>query len=1091
MTPKPHRYMLLIAGLIMWYTGQGLNLNASPLDLPGIPLEVSTVVPPNIIFLIDDSGSMHNIVPEPPYDANMTYFTCSADVTLASGENIDLWVSGSGSPYIKYGNTYYDWGTVDAPGPNEFAKRCFDPVQSYSAQLYANNGDNTKSSGGYSYGQFTGNYLNWYFGSAPTNWGSGARSKPGTSRRIDIAQTASKSLVDTLNNVRVGIASFNGDHAATINIGVEDLTPTHRTAVKNVIDALTPDGNTPLAESLQDIGRYFVQDFNNPLILHPGNSTRQTTLNAYTVFDHQPQYASGVMQHSPIQHFCQQNFALLLTDGRPNNDQDISSSSGLQDYDGDCINANPACNNYDKKPNRIYNTSGSDYLDDVAKALYEMDLRPDLDDANGAEVVNNIITHTIGFADDQVINDPLMQDTANNGGGLFLTAENSTELLAALQTAFVQILGQSSSLASVSLDASSLHANSILYQTKFTSGDWTGQLLAKPINPTDGSLQDDAWNAQTQLDNQTYLDRRILTYDDASGSGIAFRWGSLSPAMKTLLDQNSSGTPDGQGAARLDYLRGDDTHEGANNHYRIRSHVLGDLVHSAPYYVGRPLFSDEIGPGYDTFRSTYETRTPIVYIGANDGMLHGFNANSGDEEIAYVPHAVFAHLNKLTDPAFVHRYYVDGAPTVGDTYSAFGSSRCSTGTSCWRSVLVSGLRSGGQGVFALDVTNPALFSEAAGNAADTVLWEFTDADDADLGYTFSQPSIVRMANGKWAAVIGNGYNNTEADASPSTNGHAMLYILFLDGGLNGAWTPNSDYIKIDTHEGAEDTPNGLATPAVVDLDGDYTADLIYAGDLKGNLWKFDVRDPDPMQWKTLGAQKLFEATTSQPITTRPEVGIHPIDPDGLLVYFGTGKYLEQADNVTTGTPIQTFYAVWDQPDATATVQRPSLLAQTVTDIVSTLRVTSNHPIDWTTHKGWYIDLPLAGERSVSRSVLRNDRIIFVTLIPNVQTCENNGTGWLMELNALTGGRLDFPPFDRDGDQDFDDADRVTISENGEDVLVAPSGLPSPEGILSTPAILWTGKVEMKYASGASGNVFTTTENPGSHSRGRQAWRTLP
>jgi type IV pilus assembly protein PilY1 len=168
-----------------------------------------------------------------------------------------------------------------------------------------------------------------------------------------------------------------------------------------------------------------------------------------------------------------------------------------------------------------------------------------------------------------------------------------------------------------------------------------------------------------------------------------------------------------------------------------------------------------------------------------------------------------------------------------------------------------------------------------------------------------------------------------------------------------------------------------------------------------------------------------------------------------------------------------------------------LLAQTVTDIVSTLRVTSNNLIDWTTHKGWYIDLPLAGERSVSRSVLRNDRIIFVTLIPNVQTCENNGTGWLMELNAFTGGRLDFPPFDRDGDQDFDDADRVTISENGEDVLVAPSGLPSPEGILSTPAILWTGEVEMKYASGSSGNVFTTTENPGSNSRGRQAWRTLP
>ena len=195
--------------------------------------------------------------------------------------------------------------------------------------------------------------------------------------------------------------------------------------------------------------------------------------------------------------------------------------------------------------------------------------------------------------------------------------------------------------------------------------------------------------------------------------------------------------------------------------------------------------------------------------------------------------------------------------------------------------------------------------------------------------------------------------------------------------------------------------------------------------------------------------------------------------------------------MTTGASTQTFYAVWDQPDSTAKVQRTSLLAQTVTGIVSTLRVTSNNPIDWTTHKGWYMDLPLAGERSVSRSVLRNDRIIFVTSIPNAQTCENNGTGWLMELNAFTGGRLHSPPFDLDDDQNFDDNDRVTIDENGENILVAPSGLPSPEGILSTPAILWTGEVEIKYASGASGKVFTTTENPGSGSRGRQAWRTLP
>ncbi len=554
--------------------------------------------------------------------------------------------------------------------------------------------------------------------------------------------------------------------------------------------------------------------------------------------------------------------------------------------------------------------------------------------------------------------------------------------------------------------------------------------------------------------------------------------------MKDLLHRNASGKPDGQGEARLEYLRGSRVHEGAGNNYRTRAHLLGDVVHSAPYYVGEPPFYPSFAPGYAAFRDAYKTRTKMVYIGANDGMLHGFDATSGEEALAYVPRAVFANLSELTSPGYVHRYYVDGSPTIGDAHGDFGLLRCDSGSPCWRSVLVSGLRHGGQGVFALDVTNPEDFDED--NAGKLVLWEFTDGDNSDLGYTYSQPSIVRMANNRWAAVFGNGYNNTEADADVSSTGHAVLYIVFLDGGLDGLWTENIDYIKIDTGVGTDKVLNGLATPAVVDIDGDYTADIIYAGDLQGNLWRFDVRKSDPAQWKNPGAQLLFNAN-AKPITTRPEVGIHPQDPEGLLIYFGTGKYLEQTDHTTAGVPTQTFYAIWDEDTTATDVPHNTLRQQTLEGLANGARVTSNHATDWTQHAGWYMDLETPGERSVSRSVLRNDRIIFTTFIPDAQVCGTSGTGWLMELNAFSGSRLDFPPFDLNGDHKFDDQDLVDFNSE----KVAISGLPSPEGILSTPAILTAGKFEQKYSGGSSGKVFVTTENPGPGARGRQAWRTLP
>jgi type IV pilus assembly protein PilY1 len=582
---------------------------------------------------------------------------------------------------------------------------------------------------------------------------------------------------------------------------------------------------------------------------------------------------------------------------------------------------------------------------------------------------------------------------------------------------------------------------------------------------------------------------------------------------------------DTNGEARLDYLRGDHSDEQQNSgSFRNRTSILGDIVDSSPAYVGPPGFSypdtwADGGPesGYSTFRTSHADRTPVVYAGANDGMLHGIDASvdhsvnppvggitstSGTEVLAYVPNAVFANLSKLTSPNYVHQYYVDGPPTAGDVY--FGDA--------WHTVLVGGLRGGGAGIYALDITKPANFSED--NAAKIVLWEFSNVDtsngttgpghDQNLGYTFSQPAIVRLANKKWAAVFGNGYHNKDLLG----NGMAYLYVVDIQTGkLIKTFGPLGD-----------STSNGLSTPAPVDVDGDNVVDYIYAGDLQGNLWKFQFKDPDdpssdpsnPSNWNVaFSGSPLYTATDDttahnrQPITTRPEVGASPTG-QGLLIYFGTGKYFESGDSNVTGATAQTFYAIWDKNDGTHGFDRSKLQEQTVLTSTTTdgynLRVTSDNSIAWNTGSndttgklGWYIDLPTTGERQVSDSVLRGGQIIFTTLIPSQAPCDFGGSSWLMELDASSGSRPATSPFDISGDGRFDSEDLVEVTLPGHDEKqqVPSSGIaPTDPGIFWTPLIVseTTGIRQHKYMSESTSAVWHITENPGS--AGRQTWRQI-
>jgi type IV pilus assembly protein PilY1 len=753
---------------------------------------------------------------------------------------------------------------------------------------------------------------------------------------------------------------------------------------------------------------------------------------------------------------------------------------------------------------------------------------------------------------------------ANNDGqpDNYYLVTNALALKDQLANAFDEVLERTGSASTVALTSGSITSSSKVFQARFKSKTWTGQLLAFPIN-SDGSIGSQLWDSGDVISAQSATSRSIVTYKPSSGSGIPFRWpantasptsNELDPVQISALNVNpDSGTSDSLGSNRVRFIRGDDVSD-----FRSRIGKLGDIIDSAPVFVSAPRARypndwddltttgndtlDEDSVPYPTWRqaTARSRRQQVVYFGANDGMLHGVDAGTydnsingftngtGGEILGYVPSPLFANLAKLTSPNYTHRYYVDASATYGDTFFAGD----------WHTVLGGGMGAGGQGIFALDITDPSSFGEASADAIS--LWEFTDAyagdtdsdgiaDGTDLGYTLNQPvNLVRMHNGKWAAVFGNGYNNTETDSHASITGNAVLFIVDVETG---------DLIhKIDTHVGmsgdplAAGRPNGMSAPAPVDVDGDYIVDYIYAGDLFGNLWKFDVTSANAGVWASVygsvaSPQPLFVAlapddTTRQPITTRPQVGLHPTVANTYMVYFGTGKYFEVADNQTVGQTTQSFYGVWDENDATlaAPITRTNLLEQEIVAEVSQgfdtnsdgtndttydLRVISDNAICWTSSlscpnpkKGWYLDLitPAGdnqGERQVSDAILQNDRIIFTTLIPSSDPCSGGGTGWLMELDASNGGRFSFAPFDLNGNGTFDNSDNVVWNSGS----VPPGGKKSKVGIIPTPAILFspsaTGGVEFKYTSGTQGGeIEITTENPGPGAVGRQTWRQI-
>ena len=1074
----------VMAGLLSVAAG---TAHAANLTIAQSPLFLSVDAEPNIMFIIDNSGSM-------------------------------------GWDYMPDNAYFWDW----RHDSSAYNKIYYDPTVTYQPWSYSDGTlypDSTVNpNGGYYYYLADGtkvtitdatekqNFRNWY---------SYYRT------RMDLAKAGVGAAFAQLGtNVRVGFGRLN-DASGTVDginnnsviMGVRKFEGSDRTSFFSTLYSQTTTDRTPLRRALDDAGKYFQRtDSRGPWDTTPGDTS-----------------------DDPEALACRQSYTILMSDGYWNDDE-ASTSGARENVDGSDGPEILTPTNYQYTPKSPFMDTHSDTLADVAMYYWNRDLRDDLDNkvpTNSEDPAfwQHMVTFTIGLGVTGTIDpdtafdaigkeatttitwpSPTSSDAAKiddmlhaavNGRGGFFSATNPTEFANALTATLENIAGRTGSAAAVATNSTRISSDTLIYQGRFNSGNWTGQLLAYPINP-DGSIGDVEWDASTLLPSEA--NRNIFTLNDSTNAGVAFAWAGLSDQQKADLGYDAAADATNGNTAtedltklKISYLRGDSSEEGnQGGPFRNRASLLGDLVNSDPFFVQHANYgyntltgnSGTEGVDYLTFRnsSAYLARPPMVYVGVNDGMLHAFNADTttnsneaGVEQFAYVPDGVIPNLSALTDPGYTHQFYVDGSPKAGDAYlpttgtCPLNVTYSGTGY-CWKTVLLGSLGAGGKSVFALDVTDPDNFS------ASNVMWEFTDSE---LGVTIGQPTIVRLTassgSTNWYAIFGNGYN--------STSQKAQLFVVNL---ATGALVK-----RIDTGVGSVSVPNGLSTPIPVDINGDRVTDYVYAGDLYGNMWKFDFTGTSTNNWDVAyksGSTPIpfFESCTTsscssgelQSITVRPTVGRHP--DGGIMVYWGTGKYFETGDDIVPDNPqVQTVYGVRDQGTA-ITTSRATLQEQTIDYQVTggsvDYRIVSTTPTSYASYNGWYLDLvppsgTADGERVISTPVLRHDRLIFTSAIPSADACDFGGSGWLMELDAINGTNLTYAVMDVNGDSTFD----FYTLDDGTTVPITGKRL---DGLGEPGAIITAGDVEYKYISTSSGTINVTLEQGGGSGFGRQSWHQI-
>ncbi|WP_313038290.1 pilus assembly protein [Stutzerimonas nitrititolerans] len=654
---------------------------------------------------------------------------------------------------------------------------------------------------------------------------------------------------------------------------------------------------------------------------------------------------------------------------------------------------------------------------------------------------------------------------AINSRGEFFSVDSPETMVQAFDDILSRIADRKSTAARPAINSGQISTDendngtvkTVSYQTSYASDDnWSGDVkrFEKAWNSQSNAFETtEIWSAKDKMPG--WQNRKIMIAGNDNSGMMDFSWDNAGSADTTgtlanLLSRDpvNANVVDNLGKQRLEYLQGDRSGEGST--FRQRSSVLGDFYGSSPAVVSGPRylinFTNRLegNTAYSDFATDIATRTPRLYVGGNDGMLHGFNAQTGVEEFAFIPTAVFPKLNKLTGANYSHEFYVDGSPVVADVYDGEE----------WRTILVGTLKAGGKSIFALDITEPG---------SERLLWEFDDSslpDDAEvkMGYSFSQPTIARLHTGTWTVVFGNGY-----ESANNTNGKAALYIV---DAMKGTLLKNLEV------EGVDGIPNGLSTPKLADYNADGVADYAYAGDLQGNVWRFDLlrngrSDSAPFTTEddsenvvsdfevAYGGQPLFSAvadngSTRQPITSAPSLVLHP-SGFGYLVVFGTGKFFETGDKEGDKSIAQTVYGIWDKQTlgeeasnpniSRSSLQEQEIVTQTTVEADGSSRqglVLSNNNVSWQAsdnqpaQNGWYLNLRQSdGEMVVENMSQLGRTVFFQSLIPNDDPCGDGATNWTYAINPFTGGRTLHNAFDYKPTTDVGTTNISAVRQDGE------------------------------------------------------------
>ncbi|MBK4736006.1 pilus assembly protein [Noviherbaspirillum pedocola] len=643
-------------------------------------------------------------------------------------------------------------------------------------------------------------------------------------------------------------------------------------------------------------------------------------------------------------------------------------------------------------------------------------------------------------------NSPWMSPYAAGEARTYFLASGGRRVVTSIDQIFNAIIVQANSIAGGAITGQRLTSGGAIYEAQFDSTSWSGDVIAFPVTVngdntvTVSGLAGAQWTAATQLDAADFTTRKIAVGKVASGSSPAatdFSWGNIESTLADQLNRPSpTASPDGLGQQRLNFLRGDRSLE--STQFRKRASRLGDILNSGVVYEGAP--STAIGAAdYLAFYNANANRTPAVYVGANDGMLHAFNAATGAELFGYIPSWMGPNLSALTSQQYTsgnHQSYVDATPVTGE--ALVGSN--------WKTVLVGGTGAGGQGVYALDVTDPTAFDSTH------VLWEFTDRDDADIGNIVGRPQILKVrvsAPGatpqyKWFAVVASGVDNYVNDGNFSATGNPALFLLDLSKPASSSWALGSNYYKVSLPVDPT-LATSLATGAInFTADGGAAGEVahLYIGDLHGRMWKLNFTrvgasgftmntltafstaydgsgNPTGTPLPLYIAQDNSAQSAVQPITAAPALLVGP--NRSTIVAFGTGKYLEDSDNSLSPTPQQqTVYALYDDGSTTAdSLSGPAIISgrkRLAQASISGTAVTIP-AFTWgramsdtdTLRSGWFLDFTQAGERQVSDLRTGGGDVLFASAVPpgaQGDVC-GRGSGNIYDINLATNSGTAF------------------------------------------------------------------------------------